>query len=72
MIEEKIEGRPKPIPYDEKLKPSPLTKQPLPQPASNESLMSSANRAIEQMTAKPTSVRHQLGHGVPANHEVFQ
>ena len=42
------------------------------QPETNQELMSSANRAIEQYTAKPTSVRHPLGRGMPADSEAFQ
>jgi hypothetical protein len=72
MIEQKLEGKPKPIPYNEKLGPSPMTKQPLPEPESTKDLMSSANRAVDQMTAKATSVRHQLGHGIPKSSELLQ
>lgn len=78
MIEQKLEGKPSPIPYNEKLGPSPMTKQPLggyqekAGTASTQDLMSSANRAVSQMTAKPTSVRHQLGHGIPKGHPALE
>ena len=42
------------------------------QPDTNQELMSQANRAIEQMAAKPTSVRHPLGRGMPADSEALQ
>jgi hypothetical protein len=72
MIEQKLEGKPSPIPYNEKLGPSPMTKQSLPAPESTQALMSSANRAVDQLTAKPTSVRHQLGHGIPKGHPALE
>lgn len=74
MIEEKLAGKPKPqpIPYNEKLGPSPMTKQTLPQPEGNAGLMSQANQEVEKMTAKPTSVRHPLGRGVPKDHPALE
>ena len=41
-------------------------------PSTNQELMSQANRAIEEYTAKPTKVRHPMGRGVPADSKVFE
>lgn len=63
--------------YQETLGGKPEREQKIPAPkiqtpASNQELMSQANQAIEKMTAKPTSVRHPLGHGMPKDSEAFQ
>ena len=75
MQPESIGGKPErkqPIPFNEKSGPSPITKQPIQQPASTEELMTQANRAVAQYTKQAASVRHPLGKGIPASHEVFE
>jgi hypothetical protein len=62
MVPEKLAGRVNPIPYNEKMGPSPMTKQPLPQPESTKELMNNA----------ASVARHPMGRGIPPDHEVFQ
>jgi hypothetical protein len=60
--------------YEETIKGKPERLGKIPPPATKETqdLMTQANRAIEQYTAKPLAIRHPLGRGIPADHEVFQ
>jgi hypothetical protein len=60
--------------YEETIKGKPERLGKIPPSATQETqdLMTQANRAIEQYTAKPTTVRHPLGRGIPADHEALQ
>jgi hypothetical protein len=57
MYEETIKG-----------KPERVGKIATPPVQETQELMSSANRAIEEYTAKATGARHPLGRGLPADH----
>ena len=72
MIEQRLPSKPNPnpIPYNEKLRPSPLLKQPLQQPESGAELATGANAAIAKYL-KPTGLRHSYGKGIPAGHEAL-
>jgi hypothetical protein len=52
-------------------KPERVGKIPVPPIKETQELMSSANRAIEDYTARPTQVRHPLGHGIPKTSELL-
>jgi hypothetical protein len=72
---ESLAGKPEKIqkiPSEQRAKSSPMTQQPIAQPAGNAELMSQANRAVEEYTAQATKVRHPMGKGVPADHEAFE
>ena len=52
-------------------KPERVGKIPTPPIKETQELMTAANRAIEQYTARPTTVRHPLGHGIPKDSELL-
>ena len=64
MIQETIKGKPERV--------SPIPKPQIQPPASNEELMSQANRDIADYTKAATGARHTLGRGLPADHPALQ
>jgi len=56
--------------YEETIKGKPERVGKIPTPAIKETqdLMTQANKAMEEYTAKPLAVRHPLGRGIPTDH----
>ena len=59
--------------YQETISGKPERVGKIPTPPINETrdLMTAANRAVEDYTARPTSVRHPLGRGIPKDSELL-
>jgi hypothetical protein len=60
MQQEKLEG-----------KKAPIAKPQMQEPASNEALYGQAEKAIDELTPRPT-LRHSYGKGIPANHPALE
>ena len=59
--------------YEESIKGKPERLGKIPPPAIKETqdLMTQANKAVEEYTARPTQVRHPLGRGIPKTSELL-